>query len=210
MIPILDHIVEKAREQEIFSREDTQTEERVRAAFLYHLGLSYRKVGRALGFSHEAVRQWYHKLADLFDPEPDTHQTIGVDETKIRIEDQEVYAWAAIDVDTFEAVHVTVTPGRSGLDALLFLRTTLDRCVGEPVILADRGPWYNWPLNDLNLPCTSRRETWGERSLVEAWFFLFKYRTMLFFDRFPHRSTWHSADRWLKSFAVFHNSSCYR
>ena len=46
MIPILDHIVEKAREQEIFSREDTPTEERVRAAFLYHLGLSYRKVGR--------------------------------------------------------------------------------------------------------------------------------------------------------------------
>jgi len=34
MLELLDHIVEKAREQEIFSREDVPTEERVWAAFL--------------------------------------------------------------------------------------------------------------------------------------------------------------------------------
>jgi transposase-like protein len=141
----------------------------------------------------------------LFDPEPDRHGAIAVDETKVKIEDQEIYVWAAIDVETFEVVHVEVSPGRSDLDAFLFLKTVLARCRGEPVVLADRGPWYNWPLDDLDLPCESRRETWGERSLVEAWFFVFKYRTLLFFDRFPHRSTWQSTDRWAKAFATFHN-----
>lgn len=33
---ILDYVVEKAREQEVFSREETPTEQRVEAAFLYH------------------------------------------------------------------------------------------------------------------------------------------------------------------------------
>jgi putative transposase len=206
MLALLDHIVDKAREQEVFSREDVPTEERVWAAFLYHAGLSYRKVGLALGHSHEAVHQWYHQLSELFDPEPDRHRTVAVDETKVAVEDLAVYVWAAIDVDTFEVIHVEVSPGRSELDALLFLETVLERCRGEPVVLADRGPWYNWPLDDLDLPCQSRRETWGERSLVEAWFFVFKYHTMQFFDRFPYRSTWQSADRWVKAFATLHDA----
>jgi transposase-like protein len=89
---------------------------------------------------------------------------------------------------------------------LLFLKTIRARCRGESVVLADHGPWYNWPLDDLDLPCESRRETWGERSIFEAWFFVFKYRIMQFFDRFPHRSSWQSTDRWAKAFATFHNA----
>ena len=41
---MLDRMVEKARQQEVFSREDTPTERRVLAAFLYHAGLSYRRI----------------------------------------------------------------------------------------------------------------------------------------------------------------------
>lgn len=142
----------------------------------------------------------------MFDPEPDRHGAIEIDKTKVKIEEREIYVWAAVDVETFEIVHVEVSLGRSDLDAFVFLKTVLARCRGETVVLADRGPWYNWSLDDLDLPCRSRRETWGERSLVEAWFFVFKYRTMLFFDRFPYRSTWQSADRWTKAFATFHNA----
>jgi putative transposase len=40
-------MVEKARQQEVFSREDTPTERRVFAAFLYHAGLSYRRIERS-------------------------------------------------------------------------------------------------------------------------------------------------------------------
>ena len=203
---MLDHVVKEAREQEVFSREDTPTEDRIWAAFLYHAGLSYRRVEAVVGYSYEAVRQWYHRLAHLFEPEPDHHVTVAVDETKLKIEDREVYVWAAVDVDTFEIVHIEVSPGRSDLDALLFLKTVLKRCRGRPVIVVDRGPWYNWSLDELDLPCESRRETWGERSLVEAWFGLLKYRTMLFFHRFPHQSSWQSTDRWMRAFAAFHNA----
>jgi putative transposase len=35
---------EKARQQEIFPREDTATKKRVLSAILYHAGLSFRKI----------------------------------------------------------------------------------------------------------------------------------------------------------------------
>ena len=134
---MLDRIIEQAREEDVFSREDTPTEQRVQAAFLYHAGSSYRRVEEVVGCSYEAVRQWYHRLAHLFDPEPDHHATVAVDETKVNVEDEEVSVWAAVDVDTFEVVHIEVSPGRSTLDALLFLKTVLKRCRGQPVIVVD-------------------------------------------------------------------------
>jgi len=155
---MLNRIIEQAREEETFSREDTPTDQRVEAAFLYHAGLSYRRVERVVGWSHEAVRQWYHRPAHLFEPEPDYHATVAVDETKVNVENDEVYVWAAVDVDTFEVVHIEVSPGRSDFDALLFIKQVLKRCRGQPVIVVNRGPWYNWALDDLDL-CESRRET---------------------------------------------------
>jgi len=69
---------------------------------------------------------------------------VAVDVTKVSVEDDEVYVWAAVDVDTFEVVHIEVSPGRSDLDALLFLKTVLKRCRGQPVIIVDP-----WPLVQL-------------------------------------------------------------
>lgn len=203
---MLDHIVEKAREHEVFSREDAPTEERVWAVFLYHAGLSFRRVGAALGYSHEAVHQWYHQVGELFEPEPVRRHAVAVDETKVHVAGREMYVWAAVDVQTFEVVHIKVSPGRSDLDALLFLQTVLERCRGRPTIIVDRGKWYNWTLDDLELPCEVRRESFGERSLVESWFGRFKFRTMLFYHHFPNNSTYHSADRWAKTFAAMHNA----
>ena len=205
---MLDQLVKRAREQRVFSREDVPPEQRVEAAFLYHLGLSYREVGEWLGHSHQAVHEWYTALADLFEPAPDEHGTVVVDETKVAVEDREVYVWAVIDRHTYEVIHVEASPGRSDLDALLFLRTVLRRCRGRPVVAVDRGPWYNWCLDELDLDCEARRETWGDRSLVESWFGLFKLRTRQFFDRFPYRSSYHSVDRWAKAFALIHNARC--
>jgi len=53
---MLDRVVAKACDQEVFSREDTPTEQPVEAAFLYHAGLSYRRVERVVGRSYEVVR----------------------------------------------------------------------------------------------------------------------------------------------------------
>lgn len=63
-------------------------------------------------------------------------------------------------METFEVIHIDVSTGRSDLDALLLIKQVLKRCCGDPVVLVDRGPWYNWPLDDLDL-CESHRETWG-------------------------------------------------
>jgi putative transposase len=54
---MLDRMVEKARDQEVFCREDTSTERRVLAAFLYHAGLSYRRIEPFVARSHDAIRQ---------------------------------------------------------------------------------------------------------------------------------------------------------
>jgi putative transposase len=102
--------------------------------------LSYRRVERVIGRSYETVRQWYHSLAHLFDPEPDHHSTIAIDETKLTLDETEVYVWAAIDVETFEVIHIGVSPGRSDLDALLFIKQVLRRCRSDPVVPVGRGP----------------------------------------------------------------------
>ena len=112
-----------------------------------HTGLSYRKIERFIDRSHVAVHDWYHRLRHLFEPDCDRRRAVAADETTLDIEDQEVYVWSAVDVDTSEILHVEVSPGRSSLDALLFLKEVLKHCRGRPLILADCGGWYDWPLN---------------------------------------------------------------
>jgi putative transposase len=122
----------------------------------------------------------------------------------MKIEDNEVYVWAAVDTESFEVIHVDVSEGRSSLDALLFLREVLRRCHGKPLIKIDRGHWYDWALNKLD--CDYEKQTFGRRSLVERWFGILKHRTTLFWHRFPNNSSVQSAQKWLESFASIHNS----
>jgi len=98
---MLNHMVEKAREEEIFCREDT-TEQRVLASFLYHAGLSYRKIERFVERSHVAIHGWY-RLSHLFEVERDSRNTVVVNETKLEVDGQEVYVRAGIDVDTYRS-----------------------------------------------------------------------------------------------------------
>ena len=123
---MLNRMVEKAREQEVFSCEDTPTERRVLAAFLYHAGLSYRKIEPFVERSYEAIRHWFHRLKHLFEPDCRERQEVAVDETKIDIDGEVVYVWAAVDCDTLEVLHVDVSPGRPSLAALLFLKEVLE------------------------------------------------------------------------------------
>ena len=82
---------------------------------------------------------------------------MAVDETKIEIDGDDHYVWAAVDCETLEVLAVELSPGRSSLDALLFLRDVLERCRGRLLVRADRGPWYDWPLELLD--CEDERET---------------------------------------------------
>jgi len=69
-------------------------------------------------------------------------------------------------------LHNEGSPGRSSLGALLFTEV-LTYCRGQPVVLADRGDWDDWPLDLLDWE--GKRETWGDRSLIEAWVSVLKY-----------------------------------
>jgi len=70
----------------------------------------------------------------LFEPDCRERQEVVVGETKIEIDGQQHYVWAAVDCDTLEVLHVDVSPGRSSLDALWFLREVLTRCRGRPLV----------------------------------------------------------------------------
>ncbi|MEM4374084.1 MAG: hypothetical protein QXI97_03695 [Nitrososphaerota archaeon] len=50
------------------------------------------------------------------------------------------------------------------LNALTFLMGVLEVCDGKPVIVVDRGPWYQWALKRLGIEYF--HETFG----VERWF----------------------------------------
>jgi putative transposase len=72
----------------------------------------------------------YHRLEHLFARHRDRLPPVAVDETKLDIEDDEVYVWIAVDVEMFETLHIEVSPRRSNLDALLVLREALQYCSG--------------------------------------------------------------------------------
>jgi len=91
-------------------------------ALTYHAGASYRKTAALLDVSHEAVRQWFLRLESLFQPLRQTRPIVAVDETKVSVDGRQVFCWTAVDVQTFEIVHIDVTPDRSGLDACCFSR----------------------------------------------------------------------------------------
>lgn len=85
------------------------------------------------------MRQLYHRLAHLFDPDLDYHSTVAIDETKLRVKETEVYVRAADNVETFELIHIEVSPGGSDLNTLLFVKQVLKRCRGELFVFVDRG-----------------------------------------------------------------------
>jgi putative transposase len=151
------------------------------------------------------MRQWFHRVKHVFEPDCRARQEVAVNESKIEIDGEQHYVWAAVDCETLEVLAIEVSPGRSSLDALLFLKDVLERCRGRPLVRADRSPWYDWPLDLLD--CEYERETWGNRSLIEAWFGIFKYRTVRFYHRFPFHSTASSTRSWLTAFAALHNAT---
>ena len=127
---MLDHVFGQACEEGIFSREDTPLGRRVLAAIRHHAGLSFHRIEPFDKCCHVADHDWYHCLEHLFEPDRDRFAPVAIDGTKLDIEDDEVYVWAAVDVDTFEMLQIEVSLGRSSLDALLFLREELKYCRG--------------------------------------------------------------------------------
>jgi transposase-like protein len=109
---------------------------------------------------------------------------VAVDETVLKVNGQICYLWAAIDVDTDEVLAIYASRGRGIPSAIKFLRKVLDSCVGKPVIVVDRGPWYRWALDRLGI--TYFHEAFGERNRIERWFREVKDRTKRILQQHKH------------------------
>jgi len=91
------------------------------------------------------------------------------------LKNNQIFVWAAIDVDTKECLSIWVSEGRSSFHAYVFLKEILKYCEDRPEIVVDRGFWYKWALQRLGLKY--KHETFGERNAVEGFFFRLKERT---------------------------------
>ena len=208
---MLDRLLKLIVDRKIFCWNRKNLEIKVLATLIYQAGISYRKVRDIFGciesFSHEALRKWYLKLKALFVQEKKHHRAIPVDETKIKLENQWVYIWNAIDVDDHSILVVHVSTTRTSLDAMYFLRKVLEYCENKPLILVDRGPWYKWALQRLGLRYD--HQTFGERNAIEQWYSLFKARVKRFWKRFPYHSSLESIKTWTIAWYVIYNL-CWR
>ncbi len=197
-----------ARIRGIFPKKNRiNPDDKLLAALLYHLGLSYRRVSFSFEslFSHESVRLWYRKVGEFL-PHPDRIQRhlIAVDETKLKISGRQVFIWSAVDVERYELLSLKASFTRGELDSILFLRDVLQYCTGErPIVLVDHGPWYPPALEHLGL--RYKQVTFGERNPVESMFHVLKHKTKRFYNDFPFHSSMQSITSYLTSFLRMQN-----
>jgi len=57
--------------------------------------------------SHESVRICHHRLKKVLErPRKRSRRLIAIDETKLKLENNQIFVWTAIDVDTDECLAI--------------------------------------------------------------------------------------------------------
>ena len=223
---LLGTLTDRLAHKEGFDRDRKQPSTRALGLLLHHAGLSCRKTSqlvslRADPVTHAPISAWYRRASHLFRDQPiQRHERLVIDETSLHIENPrsawpeecdkdagdhrtELFLWAAVDPDTQQLVHVTVTTGRSRVEALAFVKGALARCDNQPAVHVDRGVWYPWPptLLCLEWPVTAG----GVPNTVETWVGLFKERIGPFRRRWPTNASAEEIQAWVKGFAWLFN-----
>ncbi len=153
--------------------------------------------------SRKAVHDWVHK-ADLQPANNVKPDHVALDETVIRIKDQQFGLYAAVNPKTNELLHVRLlTTTTTGLTQrfLQELREKYD--VEEAVFLVDHAQHPAAALQRTGL--RFRPERHGDRNAVECVFRGVKRRTSSFSNIFSHVDP-ATAETWLQAFAVCWNS----
>ncbi len=195
-----------ARTKQAFPKNRIDPDEKILATLLYHLGLSYRRVSYAYEkeFSYESVRKWYRKVgAALPIPQRIRRHVIAVDETKLKIQGEQIFVWSAIDVERYEVLAIKATGGRTELEAIFFLKDVLKYCSNRPLVLVDHGPWYPPALEHLGL--RYKQVTFQQRNVIESWFHILKQKTKRFYNDFPFHASMQSIASYLSSFMRMQN-----
>lgn len=110
---MLSHIQEVLEAKNIFERNRKTIKTRALGVMLYHLGVSCRNTSEVVSsfesVSHEAIRNWYHRAAQIFQIEKAARRMIAVYEIKIKIKGRWHILWAAFDIETWDVLGVWIT-----------------------------------------------------------------------------------------------------
>jgi transposase-like protein len=193
-------VVKWLEEQKIFRRKRNSNWKRARGICMYHEGLSYRKASRLLGVSSTTVRNWFLKGQKFFlELKPKIRKRVAVDEKELKVNNRTVYLWAAVDLENEVPIAIDVSYGRSGFEALRFVRKIEVRCKNKPRCFIDSGKWYPWALTTRKFKFNIM--SFGPRSAVERFLSIIDWRIRRFWERFPRPSSLRSLVRWIEAFA---------
>lgn len=152
--------------------------------------------------SRTAVHNWVTK-ADL---QPDPGQSpnqVALDETVIRVNDQQYWLYAAIDTDTNKYLHVRLFPTyNSGVASIFLGELKQKHDVEDAEFLVDGAPWLHAALHRHGL--RFHHVTHGNRNAIERVFKELKRRTDQFANHFRHAHP-DTVESWLQALAFSQN-----
>ncbi len=153
--------------------------------------------------SRKAIHDWVQK-ADL---QPDSGRSpnqVALDETVIRINDQQFWLYAAGDPATNELLHVRLFSTTTTALTEIFLRELQQKHdVDTAVFLVDGAQHLQTALQRSGLRFQISRH--GNRNAVERIFRELKRRTSSFSNCFSHVEP-ETAENWLQALASWHNA----
>jgi putative transposase len=153
--------------------------------------------------SRKAVHDWVQK-ADLQPTSAKNPNQVAVDETVIRINDQQYWLYVAADPETNELLHLRLFTATTTALTEIFLRELRQKHdVEDAVFLVDGANHLHAALRRTGLRFQTERH--GNRNAVERKFREVKRRTSSFSNCFSHVEP-KTAENWLQSFARWHNA----
>jgi putative transposase len=153
--------------------------------------------------SRKAVHDWVHK-ADLQPTSSKAPNQVAVDETIIRIDNQQYWLYAAADPQTNGLLHLRLFSTTTTALTKIFLRELRQKHdVDDAVFLVDGANHLQAALHRAGLRFQTERH--GNRNAVERIFREVKRRTSSFSNCFSHVEP-ETAEKWLQSFARWHNA----
>ncbi len=174
---------------------------------LHLAGLSLSNTVRILELfgvdrARSTVHNWVHK-ADLQPESGQNPDHVAVDETVIRLNDEQYWLYAAVDPESNELLHTELEPTRTKVIASSFFAELREKHdVDDAVFLVDGDKALNYACQRHDLDF--RYERHGNRNSVERVFREVKRRTSSFSNCFSNADA-ETADEWLRSFAFAWN-----
>jgi putative transposase len=154
--------------------------------------------------SRKAIHDWVQK-ADLQAESGRSPNQIALDETVIRINDQQFWLYAAGDPETNDLLHVRLFSTTTTALTEMFLKELRKKHdVETAVFLVDGAQHLQTALHRAGLRFQVCR--YGNRNAVERIFRELKRRTSSFSNCFSHVEP-KTAESWLQAFARWHNAT---